>query len=125
MEMEFIIRQGRNVCHCIAISLNNFCNKRSISLFTSADFQFSLPHCCCCPQIEHAEQDLRGSMLPHPESLALIIFSQQLPLVIKYHSFNFRNFVIESPLETDLRKHSLVACVRKSGAHAHCTHAFV
>ena len=122
-EMEFIKRQGRNVCQCIAVSLNHFCNKRS--LITSSDFQFSLPHCCCCPQIEHVEQDLRGSMLPHPESLALNIFSQHLCLVIKHHSFKFRNFVIESSLETDLRKHSLVACVRKSGTHAHCTHVFV
>ena len=107
-EMEFIKRQGTNVCQCIATYVNNFCNKRSLSLFTSSDFQFSLPQCCCCPQIEHVRQDMKGSMLPHPESLALNIFSQNLSLVIKHHGFNLENFIIENSLETDLRKHSLV-----------------
>ena len=58
-------------------------------------------------------------MLPHPESLALNIFSQNLSLVIKHHGFKFRNFIIKNYLETDLRKHSLVFERLGHMAHAH------
>ena len=64
---------------------------------------------------------MKGSMLPHPESLALNIFSQNLSLVIKHHGFKFRfyNFIIKNYLETDLRKHSLVFERLGHMAHAH------
>ena len=107
-QRDGIYQKARNECLPVHCHLNNFCNKRSLSLFTSSDFQFSFPHCYCCSQIENVEQDMRRSMLPHPESLALNIFSQNLSLVIKHHGFNLENFIIENSLETDLRKHSLV-----------------